>query len=694
MERIGRYEIRRELGRGGFGRVWAAFDPTVCRLVAIKTLTAAADPTVLARFRNEASIAGQLRHQNIVTIYDFGEHEGTPFLVMELLDGESLQSVIANRPELTLYDRVRILWELADGLQHAHVNGIVHRDIKPANIMLTGGHVKITDFGIALVAQTSMLRLTPQGAVIGTCRYMAPEQFHGDPPDALADIFCYGVVGFELLTGTHPFQAPDIAGVMYNILNSDPLPVSVYRADCPDALDSVIGRALQKNREARYQTLEDVKFDLEPVLLALRKQRTAEVLAEAEARFAADDLAAAQSLVREALKLDPASPAAWTLRDRVHRSVHRRSEAARAGTPERAEKVTKADQEDSDATALIRDIPGLETSRRPLDTLEPATAKSSLRRGRRSRTPFAIAALATTATAMVPFACFRLPPLPRSLTAAHPPAAPAPLLHSRTAKRESELTSRATTGKHGVHPSLNALKDGRTAAAGSLSLDVPKEGYTGSALHRGYPAGAPQAKSDANREAGTMPVRSAAGPPVGSHAFPQPLPPPLQADRLQPIAVGGAVEEILQRHPEPGHAPIDRPNVAAALQSAPGNAPSAQTNSRENADGQQISRTIRLYERAFENRSIDQLEAIWPGMPRETRESLRRALKSRDVVYRVRLTPLRAPEIAGDSASVDCERVGKTIANGVATPETTTRVRVSLARARTGWIITAIRNVS
>jgi tetratricopeptide (TPR) repeat protein len=326
MQRIGRYEIRRELGRGGFGRVYAAFDPTVARIVAIKTLNAVDAPDLLARFRNEAATAGRLRHRNIVTIYDFGEHADSPFLVMELLDGEDLQSVIAKRRELSIYDKVRILWEVADGLQHAHANGIVHRDIKPANIMLLADRgVKLLDFGIALVAQEAMSRLTPQGNLIGTYKYMAPEQYRGGSTDSLADIFAYGIVCYELLTGTYPFQGADTAAVMYQIVHGDPPPLRERFPDCPDGLDAIVLRILAKDRDTRYQTLDDVKFDLEPILLELRRQRAAAVLAAAQAQFSNGDLEAAQGLVREALELDSGSAAARRLRDQIQQAIQRRA---------------------------------------------------------------------------------------------------------------------------------------------------------------------------------------------------------------------------------------------------------------------------------------------------------------------------------------------------------------------------------
>ena len=168
---IGKYQIQAELGRGGFGSVYRAYDPTVGRLVAIKVLTAPGDQNLLTRFKNEAAAAGNLRHKNIVTIYDFGDHEGLPYIVMEFLDGEDLQQIISRNQPLTLLQKVSIMLQVADGLYCAHRSGVVHRDVKPANIrLLPDGTVKIMDFGIArLVAGGSGgARLTRQGHVIGT----------------------------------------------------------------------------------------------------------------------------------------------------------------------------------------------------------------------------------------------------------------------------------------------------------------------------------------------------------------------------------------------------------------------------------------------------------------------------------------------------------------------------------------------
>jgi predicted Zn-dependent protease len=326
IKRIGRYEVQAELGRGGFGQVFRAYDPTVGRLVAIKTLTASGEPEMITRFRNEAAAAGKLRHHNIVIIYDFGEHEEVPFLVMELLDGEDIERIINTKRPLSLLKKLDIMQQSAAGLHHAHSKGVVHRDVKPANIMLLAdGSVKIMDFGIALLTQATAARITPQGSLIGTLPFMAPEQFNGLPSDSLTDIFAYGITCYKLLTGVHPFHASEMGGLMYNIMNKAPTPARSLKPECPEALEQVISKLLAKDRDSRYQTLEDVQFDLEPIILDLRRENVSELLTEARDLVAADQLEAAQPVVRQAIELDPGNRTARELRELLQRQLKDRA---------------------------------------------------------------------------------------------------------------------------------------------------------------------------------------------------------------------------------------------------------------------------------------------------------------------------------------------------------------------------------
>jgi serine/threonine protein kinase/predicted Zn-dependent protease len=327
LQRLGKYGLQTEIGRGGFGRVYVAWDPMVDRKVAIKVLIAGDDPDLLVRFRNEASSAGKLHHQNIVTIYDFGEEQGVPFIVMELLDGQNLHQIFAAKTQLALDTKVSIVSQAAAGLHHAHMNGLVHRDVKPGNIMvLPDFSVKLLDFGIARLTQTTSARLTQQGMLIGTANYMSPEQLgQGADSDALSDIFSLGVVAYELLAGRHPFQASSPVAVMFAITSKEPEPLRKYSPDCPAALEDVVMRALAKDRDQRYHSAQDIVLDLEPILRELRQKRASQLVAEAERNLAAEQLESANALLREILDLDPGNTTARRLRDSAQRKLQRRA---------------------------------------------------------------------------------------------------------------------------------------------------------------------------------------------------------------------------------------------------------------------------------------------------------------------------------------------------------------------------------
>jgi serine/threonine-protein kinase len=305
---IGRYQVESQIGTGGFGRVYKAFDPSVGRPVAIKVLTALDSPDLLARFQTEARTTGSLHHPNIVTILDFGEDEGAPYLVMEYLEGQDMQQLSASGQALSLLDKLHVMMQVAEGLQYAHAQGVIHRDVKPANIrVLPGLNVKVMDFGIARLERSSEERRTLTGDVIGTIRYMSPEQFQGRDADVLSDIFAYGVVFYEFLSGQHPFQASDPAGLMYKVISEQPAPLSQVAPGCPHELEQIVLRAMAKDRDARYQSLEELRLDLRSVGQDLQRQKVAELLIEARSRLDADRADLALAYVDRALDLDPAN---------------------------------------------------------------------------------------------------------------------------------------------------------------------------------------------------------------------------------------------------------------------------------------------------------------------------------------------------------------------------------------------------
>jgi len=285
--RLGPYEILAALGAGGMGEVYKARDTRLDRAVAIKVLQAglAADPQFRERFDREARALSQLSHAHICALYDVGEYEGTAFLVMELLDGETLEQRLARAAgagsPLPLSEALTIAIQVADALAVAHRAGIVHRDLKPANIVLVRAAgassapiAKLLDFGLAkasapavavggaTMAQTVPANVTAQGTILGTLQYMAPEQIEGMEADARTDLFAFGCVLYEMLTGKTAFEGKTRASLLGAILKDEPAPVSAIQPITPVALDRIVAACLAKDPEDRWQTARDLQREL------------------------------------------------------------------------------------------------------------------------------------------------------------------------------------------------------------------------------------------------------------------------------------------------------------------------------------------------------------------------------------------------------------------------------------------------
>ena len=269
--RLGPYVITTQLGAGGMGEVYRGTDPRLGREVAIKVIAAGTVDSrdTRARFEREARAIAALSHPNICTLFDVGTDEGRPYLVMELLAGAPLDHVLAAGP-LPIGALVDHAIALADALHAAHVRGIIHRDLKPANVFLTEhGIVKILDFGLATAepdavsaGSTLATAVTHPGTTLGTPSYMSPEQLRGVPVDARTDLFSLGLVLYEMATGQRPFTGRTFAEVSAAILGETPAPPASLRSDLPPALDSIVRKALEKDRDLRYQSAADLRADL------------------------------------------------------------------------------------------------------------------------------------------------------------------------------------------------------------------------------------------------------------------------------------------------------------------------------------------------------------------------------------------------------------------------------------------------
>lgn len=323
LRRLGKYEILGELGRGAMGVVYRARDPIINRPVALKTISSAvaSDPSLLERFYREAQSAGGLQHPNIVTIHDMGDDNGTPYIDMELIEGHSFEHMIASRTPEPISLKLVYAVQACRAFDYAHKRGIIHRDIKPGNIMVTHeGTVKVVDFGIARVLEASK---TQTGMLIGTFAYMAPEQYQAEHADARSDIWSFGVLLFELLCYQRPFSGATPERLMHSICNQEPAPLATFVPDCPIELESILSKILRKSPAQRYQSMEDLLLELDPICRRLQVQSINELVAKGRRFVEQNQFPEARDMLRLALQIEPDNQQIRSMLDNVNAELKR-----------------------------------------------------------------------------------------------------------------------------------------------------------------------------------------------------------------------------------------------------------------------------------------------------------------------------------------------------------------------------------
>ena len=319
VTQIGKYQILGILGVGGMGVVYRGLDNAVGREVAIKTITEA-NEELRHRFMLEAR-SGILNHPNIVTVYDFGEQDGNPFIVMEYLPGDSLENLLKAGRQFTLIEKLEMIRQLCSGLGYAHSKGVIHRDIKPANMMVQpDGNIKIVDFGVARLENRS--GHTQAGMVIGTFHYISPERLLGKSADGRADIWSAGIILYLLLTGRLPFPGDDPA-TLHRVVREHHEPVTSIVPGYPASLDTLLDRALAKDPIDRYETAEEMAADIEAINDGLKQEHVAEALGNVKQQMEREQWSAVRPILLDLQRLNPQNTEVKKLLREVQEKVAR-----------------------------------------------------------------------------------------------------------------------------------------------------------------------------------------------------------------------------------------------------------------------------------------------------------------------------------------------------------------------------------
>jgi len=587
------------------GVVYRAHDTLLEREVALKIVGASIEGNtdLRERFFREARAAGQLSHRNIITIHDLGEHEGQPYLSMEFLKGEDLQHRLTRPDPLTLARKLEIAHETCEGLAYAHHRGLIHRDIKPANIFITDeGVVKILDFGLARMVSSE---LTKSNVMLGTLNYMAPEQVRGERIDHRADIFSFGVVLYEILSGRKAFQGDSFATTLYKILQDVPEPLLNIDATLPYEVVMLVEKAIAKNRDERYQDLGELAREL-----ALHRQHLA--------------ISDAPTTVASATGRAPSDP--------PRPSTVRRPESGRS----RPVSGESAGQSAADAPTGITPLPPPRPRPKAPLIVAAAVAVAALaglaiwlsRRGDTNPQQASVESPAPTSTTR-PAPTTTVPPPPASAISPPPGAAPADAAPAGSpatdARAADDARARMSRAKAAARQAGNRAVRSQAFAAG---LSAERDGVRmfqskqmAEATARFYEAAGHFRSAEL---AASAPDTQVPPPVTQSRAEPPATPPP--ATPAPPPSGSAAPAPIVPAPPTTSTPPPEPPPASPAPAIPPAvRTPPSSTVPVDNAKvlDEGVRELIRRYQQALEARSVDALKRVWPSLQGPQEEAIR-----------------------------------------------------------------------
>jgi tetratricopeptide (TPR) repeat protein len=380
IKRIGKYDVIDLLGRGGMGLVYRAFDRQLNREVAIKTVTEGftGDQEMLQRFYREAAKTGALKHPNIVIVYDLGEQDGFPYIVMEYLSGDPLDKLIRSGQSQPLAFKLKIIEQVCYALGYAHRNDVIHRDVKPANVIVQpDGIVKLLDFGIAR-QEKSDGHLTRTGHVIGTIQYMAPERLKNEAFDGRSDIFSVGVLMFELLTGRLPFTGD--YSVVQQILSGKHPPLGQFFQEYPPALDGILDRALAKNPNDRYSTADEMAAEVSSLAHELKTEQVAEWIERAERLVQEEQYSTAREVLLQLLKVESQHTRARQLIAQVQQNLMLRQRAEQIRQLRQQAQEAASDKRYEEAIADLQEACSIDPANSELSDLLETVRQKKRRR--------------------------------------------------------------------------------------------------------------------------------------------------------------------------------------------------------------------------------------------------------------------------------------------------------------------------